>query len=85
MPAELHILCNEQREEDIFSTISLTIMEGKFHQVKRMFEAVGKKVVYLKRVSMGPLKLDDTLPEGSYRELTEDEVELLRLHKRLSE
>lgn len=85
MPAELHILSNEQREEDIFSTISLTIMEGKFHQVKRMFEAVGKKVVYLKRVSMGPLNLDDTLPEGSYRELTEDEVELLRLHKRLGE
>lgn len=85
MPAELHILSKEQREEDIFSTISLTIMEGKFHQVKRMFEAVGKKVIYLKRVSMGPLKLDDTLPEGSYRELTEDEVELLRLHKRIGE
>ncbi|WP_169082026.1 pseudouridine synthase [Paenibacillus sp. PL91] len=85
MPAELRILGSEQQEEDLLSRISLTIMEGKFHQVKRMFEAVGKKVVYLKRVSMGPLMLDESLPEGSYRELTDDEVELLRTHRRASE
>lgn len=59
------------------SEIELTITEGKFHQVKRMFESVGKKVVYLKRLSMGSLQLDETLPLGTYRELTEEEIELL--------
>lgn len=59
------------------SDIELTISEGKFHQVKRMFESVGKKVIYLKRLSMGPLKLDETLELGEYRELTEEEVEQL--------
>lgn len=43
-----------------------------------MFESVGKKVVYLKRISMGPLELDETLELGEYRELTEEEIELLR-------
>ena len=60
------------------SEIELTITEGKFHQVKRMFEAVGKKVVYLKRLSMGPITLDETLPLGTYRELTKEELELLQ-------
>ena len=55
----------------------LTIHEGKFHQVKRMFESVGKKVVYLKRLSMGKLKLDESLELGEYRELTEEEVKLI--------
>lgn len=59
------------------SEIELTIQEGKFHQVKRMFEAVGKKVTYLKRLSMGGLKLDETLKLGEYRELTENELKLL--------
>ena len=59
------------------SEIELTITEGKFHQVKRMFEAVGKKVVYLKRLSMGPLSLDEGLRLGAYRELTEQEIALL--------
>lgn len=85
MPADLQILQHEQREDELFSSVSLTITEGKFHQVKRMFEAVGKKVVYLKRISMGPLKLDESLPEGSYRELSDDEVELLRTHRRTAE
>jgi 16S rRNA pseudouridine516 synthase len=53
-------------------------MEGKFHQVKRMFEAVNKKVTYLKRISMGKLKLDDTLVLGDYRELTEEEINILK-------
>ena len=53
-------------------------MEGKFHQVKRMFEAVGKKVVYLKRISMGPLQLDPALALGDYRELYPEELEALR-------
>lgn len=55
----------------------LTIYEGKFHQVKRMFAAVGNEVVYLKRVSMGALQLDPALPVGSYRELTDAEIETL--------
>ncbi|WP_246941362.1 pseudouridine synthase [Bacillus pinisoli] len=60
------------------SKIELTITEGKFHQVKRMFEAVGKRVMYLKRIQMGPLPLDETLELGEYRELTDEEIELLR-------
>jgi 16S rRNA pseudouridine516 synthase len=59
------------------SEIELTITEGKFHQVKRMFEAVGKRVVYLKRLTMGPLKLDEDLELGEYRELTEEEIDAL--------
>ncbi|MCR5725606.1 MAG: pseudouridine synthase [Treponema sp.] len=55
----------------------LTIYEGKFHQVKRMFAAVGNEVVYLKRVSMGTLALDGAIPPGSFRELTALELELL--------
>ena len=72
MPAELEIL-----KSDDISEIELTIHEGKFHQVKRMFESVGKKVVYLKRLSMGKLKLDEGLALGEYRELTEEEVKMI--------
>ncbi|MCM2531369.1 rRNA pseudouridine synthase [Neobacillus pocheonensis] len=72
-PGELKIL-----KSGIRSDIELTITEGKFHQVKRMFEAVGKSVVYLQRISMGPLALDETLELGEYRELTDEEVELLQ-------
>ncbi|WP_078594974.1 pseudouridine synthase [Evansella clarkii] len=60
------------------TTVRLTITEGKFHQVKRMFQAVGRKVVALKRESIGPLTLDPDLKPGTYRELNDDEVELLR-------
>lgn len=63
------------------STVFVTIMEGKFHQVKRMFEAVDKKVVYLKRMKFGGLDLDETLAEGQYRELSEEELEVLRMSK----
>jgi len=58
--------------------IELTIREGKFHQVKRMFEAVDCKVIYLKRMSMGSLKLDESLTPGEYRMLTEEEIKELR-------
>lgn len=71
-PGQLRIL----KSADI-SEIELTITEGKYHQVKRMFEAVGKQVVYLKRLSMGPLSLDESLALGSYRELTEEELQQL--------
>lgn len=63
------------------SEIELVLHEGKFHQVKRMFEATGKKVVYLKRIQMGGLKLDETLKTGQCRELTAEEVELLKLQQ----
>jgi len=72
MPSQLKILESAETSE-----IELTIHEGKFHQVKRMFESVDKKVVYLKRLSMGKLKLDETLSLGEYRELTEEEVKLI--------
>ena len=55
----------------------LTIYEGKYHQVKRMFAAVGNKIVYLKRISMGQLKLDEELELGEYKELTDDDLEKL--------
>lgn len=71
-PGTLKIL-----KSGITSDIELTITEGKFHQVKRMFEAVGKRVIYLKRLSMGPLELDETLELGEYRELTEEELDKL--------
>lgn len=72
MPSQLKII-----ESGDVSEIELTIHEGKFHQVKRMFESVGKKVVYLKRLSMGKLILDETLSLGEYRELTDKEVKLI--------
>lgn len=55
----------------------VTIAEGKFHQVKRMFHAVGKEVVFLKRISFGGLMLDEALEEGTYRELSEEEIHAL--------
>ena len=71
-PAKLVVL-----KSDHISEIELTIQEGKFHQVKRMFEAVGKKVIYLKRLEMGTLKLDEGLALGEYRPLTQKELEEL--------
>lgn len=61
--------------------IYLTITEGRYHQVKRMLEAVDNKVVFLKRVSFGPLELDPSLSPGEYRELDESEIIMLNLYK----
>ena len=72
MPGKLDII-----KSDDLSEIRLTIQEGKFHQVKRMFQAVGKEVVYLKRERMGSLILDDNLAGGEYRMLTEEELKNL--------
>lgn len=58
--------------------VYITIHEGKFHQVKRMFKAVGLNVTYLKRVSMSSLELDDLLMPGEYRELSQDELKGLK-------
>lgn len=69
MPAQLEIL-----ESGETSRVHLTICEGKFHQVKRMFAALGKPVTYLRRVKMGGLSLDETLPLGEVRPLTREEV-----------
>lgn len=68
-PAKLEILHSAEQSE-----VNLTITEGKFHQVKRMFRAVGKEVIYLKRLRMGEISLDPTLQIGQYRELTEVEL-----------
>ncbi|MBU5592062.1 rRNA pseudouridine synthase [Clostridium sp. MSJ-4] len=73
LPAKLNIISSSEEG----SEIELTIQEGKFHQVKRMFEAVDKKVTYLRRIKFGPLSIDEGLEEGEYRELSEEEVDLL--------
>ena len=72
-PAKLEIIKSGEESE-----ICLTIHEGKFHQVKRMFLAVGKEVTYLKRERMGTLCLDENLKPGEYRLLTEEEIENVR-------
>ncbi len=72
MPAKLEII----KSNDI-SECKVTIKEGKFHQVKRMFEAVDKRVIYLKRLSMGPIFLDDDLEPGEYRALNDREMQLI--------
>lgn len=65
-----------------YTWLELSIREGRYHQVKRMMKAVGKPVVYLKRLSMGGLHLDTTLMPGQYRRLTEEEkIELRGLEK----
>ncbi|ULG73664.1 pseudouridine synthase [Macrococcus brunensis] len=66
MPAVLHIIKP--------NVIEVTIQEGKFHQVKRMFQAVGCTVTYLKRIQMGDLKLPADLEIGDYREMTAEEI-----------
>lgn len=60
------------------SEVEITIHEGKFHQIKRMFEAFDMKVIYLKRLEFGPIKLDENLEEGQYRRLTSSELESLK-------
>ncbi|MGP4062639.1 pseudouridine synthase [Halobacillus sp. H74] len=72
-PGHLEILLSDEVSE-----IELTITEGKFHQVKRMFEAVDKTVTYLKRTKVGKLELDEELDLGEYRELTEEEIGYLK-------
>ena len=62
-----------ERIADMPCALYLGITEGRFHQVKRMLDAVGNAVTALRRVSMGPLLLDDKLPQGGWRELTVEE------------
>lgn len=72
-PATLEILAAGEQSE-----VRVTITEGKFHQIKRMFEAIGTKVIYLKRLSMGTLVLDESLREGGWRPLKDEEIKALR-------
>ncbi len=72
LPAVLRIISS-----GVISAAEITIQEGKYHQVKRMMGALGMRVSYLKRLRMGPIPLDKILEPGQYRELTEDEINLL--------
>ncbi|WP_414048542.1 pseudouridine synthase [Macrococcus animalis] len=76
MPGDLSVISVDNNNQ--MSEINLVIQEGKFHQVKRMFEAVNMKVTYLKRIKMGDLFLDENLKVGEYKKLTQDEINLVR-------
>ena len=91
LPADLKIIGIESSEDSFseadgtfsdaagnISDTEVTIHEGKFHQIKRMFLALGHEVIYLKRLSMGPLSLDPDLAPGEYRRLTAEEIALLK-------
>lgn len=66
LPARVHAISDYEAY--------ITISEGRFHQVKRMFQAVGVNVTYLKRISMGALKLDENLAPGEYKKLSSEEI-----------
>lgn len=74
LPATLEVLVSQEVSE-----INITIREGKFHQIKEMFKARGHEVIYLKRLSMGSLKLDPNLGIGDYRVLTSEELDALKV------
>ena len=86
LPAELKVISTSEpdgkgRDEFTGTEVSdteVTICEGKFHQIKRMFLGTGHEVIYLKRLSMGPLALDPDLEPGEYRRLTPDEIAQLK-------
>lgn len=77
MPAKLEVLSVLNG----ISEVHITLREGKFHQVKRMCHEIGCEVIYLKRISMGALKLDETMKPGECRRLTAEEVALLQEEK----
>jgi len=68
----------EKVEQISPNRVLLTISEGRFHIVKRLFKELGNKVINLKRIAIGPIELDPSLQEGEYRELTEEEVKALK-------
>jgi 16S rRNA pseudouridine516 synthase len=71
LPAGLRIPGEDPRQAEV------TLREGRYHQVKRMFQSLGKEVLYLKRIAMGGVVLDESLKPGEYRELTPEELEVL--------
>ncbi|MDP4178126.1 MAG: pseudouridine synthase [Bacillota bacterium] len=73
MPGKLEIVKSDENGSEVY----ITIHEGKFHQVKRMFESLNKNVIYLKRVKFGKICLDIKLSEGEYRELSKEELKIL--------
>ncbi len=75
LPAAVEVLDKDSEGRRV---VLLTIREGRFHQVKRMFEALGNEVMFLRRLSMGPLKLTEDLKPGDYRALTQQELNLLK-------
>ena len=78
---ELYITKDANLELITDKTCYVYISEGKFHQIKRMFEKINNKVLYLKRVKFGDIELDPTLELGEYRELTEEEIKLFKQEK----
>ncbi len=76
MPAKMKILFLDKEKKQ--SHVEIQIYEGKFHQIKRMCQAISKPVIYLKRISMGNLELDHSLKLGEYRALTEEEINNVR-------
>lgn len=83
-PARLRLLsCDREKRSGMADTvpvsrIEIVITEGRYHQIKRMFQAVGMEVLYLKRLSMGPITLDRSLACGAYRALSKQEIDLLK-------
>ena len=73
-PAEIE-LCADKKSGYI------TLVEGKYHQIKRMLESVNNKITYLERVTFGPLALDESLARGEWRFLTKNEIEQLEIYK----
>ena len=69
MPAAFKVLSDGEGE--------ITIKEGKFHQVKRMMQSLGMEVTYLRRIKFGPLDIDESLKEGEYRHLTQEEINII--------
>lgn len=67
-------------EDSLVSEVEITIQEGKFHQIKKMVKALpgGKEILYLRRISMGALRLDPNLAPGEFRKLSEDEIRILK-------
>lgn len=86
LPAEIRAVAEEEYPElnsrrnpdQMLPLYEVVLREGRFHQVKRMFEAFGSHVMYLKRISMGPIVLDAGLEPGQYRRLTPEEVAMLK-------
>lgn len=78
LPSKLSILKRKASDESTITYVNITICEGKFHQIKKMFKALGYEVLYLKRISFGSLFLPEDLNIGEYKKLTEEEVNNLK-------
>lgn len=77
LPAKVSLLCMEDDAQEDVTWLELSIREGRYHQVKRMMQSTGHPVLYLKRLTMGSLRLDDKLQMGQYRPLTQEEIDML--------